>query len=120
MIIDVLEDIWIKICLIDIFIGVIYRHPKNNIRVFLEKVNKNVEQLDSIKLYLVGEMNINISYTTKFSKYATIYVNMLATNVFFPLIILPTRIINMSPAVIDHGLSMIIKVSFILALLKQT
>ena len=120
MIIDVFEDIWIKICLIDIFIGVIYRHPKYKIRVFLEKVNKNLGQLDSTKLCLVGEMNVNISYTTKFSKYATVYVNMLATNVFFPLIILPTRITNMSPAVIAHGLSMIIKVKIILALLKQT
>ena len=49
-------------------------------------------------------MNIDKSYTTKFSKYATVYVNMLATSVFFPLIILPTKITNMSLAVIDHGL----------------
>ena len=47
-------------------------------------------------------MNINIFYTIKSLKNATDYTNMLATNVFFSLITLPTRIADTSSTVIDN------------------
>jgi len=48
-------------------------------------------------------MNINIFSSINSSVYkATEYMNMLASNCYFPLITLPTRITNKSSTVIDH------------------
>jgi len=43
------EDMSIKLCQTDILYGVIYRHPKNNIKLFLEEINKKWNNLMQIK-----------------------------------------------------------------------
>ena len=49
-------------------------------------------------------MTINVSSTTKPSKYATKNINILATNVFF-LITLSTQITDTSSKVVDHAIT---------------
>jgi len=51
------KDMWIKLRQTDILFGVIYRHPKNNTKLFLEELKKKLEQLKANKVYLIGDMN---------------------------------------------------------------
>ena len=97
------ENIWLKMNCLNIVFGVIYRHPSNNAKLFLEQLNKNLELLNNAKLYLIGDSNINICSPNKnFSNDAIDYVNMLASNSFFPIISLPTRVTDTSATLIDH------------------
>ena len=45
------ENIWLKINCLNIVFGVIYRHPLNNTKLFLEQLNKNLELLNNAKLF---------------------------------------------------------------------
>ena len=92
-----------KINCSNIVFGVIYRHPSKNTKLFLEQLKKNLELLNNAKLYLIGDLNINIcSFNENFSNDAIDYVNMLASNSFFPIISLPTRVTDTSAKLIDH------------------
>ena len=92
---------WIKLCYLDIILGVIYRHPKSNVKLFVDELNKIFEQLKTTKVYLIGDININI-FSINNAKYASDYSNMLASNGYFPLITLPTRVNDVSSTLIDH------------------
>ena len=97
------ENIWLKMNCLNIVFGVIYRHPSNNTKLFLEQLNKNLELLNNAKLYLIGDLNINICSPNKnFSNDAIDFVNMLASYSFFPIISLPTRVTDTSATLIDH------------------
>jgi len=50
--IDGCENIWLKICDANIVIGTIYQHPKNDIQVFLNSLDKNLEQLNNTRFFL--------------------------------------------------------------------
>ena len=99
--IDGCENMWIKLCHLDIILGVIYRHPKSNAKLFVDELNKTLEQLKTTKVYLIGDININI-FSINNAKYASDYGNMLASNGYFPLITLPTRVNDVSSTLIDH------------------
>ena len=105
--IDGCENIWFKLCHSDILLGVIYRHPRSN-KLFTDQLNKTLEQLKPSKVYLIGDMNINLSPIFDVSNNdsnvnsANEYVNMLASNGYFPLITLPTRVTAVSSSIIDH------------------
>ena len=97
------KNIWSKMNCLNIVFGVIYRQPSNNTKLFLEQLNKNLELLNNAKLYLIGDLNINICSSNKnFSNDAIDYVNMLASNSFFPIISLPPRVTDTSATLIDH------------------
>ena len=81
--IDGCENMWIKLCHLDIILGVIYRHPKSNVKLFVDELNKTSEQLKTTKVYLIGDININI-FSINNAKYASEYSNMLASNGYFP------------------------------------
>ena len=106
--IDGCENIWIKLCHSDLLLGVIYRHPRSNVKLFTDQLNKTLEQLKTSKVYLIGDMNINLSPIFDVSNNdsnvnsANEYVNMLASNGYFPLITLPTRVTAVSSSIIDH------------------
>ena len=106
--IDGCENIWIKLCHSDLLLGVIYRHPRSNVKLFTDQLNKTLEQLKTSKVYLIGDININLSpifdVSNKDSNVnsANEYVNMLASNGYFPLITLPTRVTAVSSSIIDH------------------
>ena len=106
--IDGCENIWIKLCHSDLFLGVIYRHPRSNVKLFTDQLNKTLEQLKTFKVYLIGDININLSPIFDVSNNdsnvnsANEYVNVLASNGYFPLITLPTRVTAVSSSIIDH------------------
>ena len=106
--IDGCENIWIKLCHSDLLLGVIYRHPRSNVKLFTDQLNKTLEQLKNSKVYLIGDMNINLSPIFDVSNNnsnvnsTNEFVNMLASNGYFPLITLPTRVTTVSPSIIDH------------------
>ena len=97
------ENIWLKMNCLNIVFSVIYRHPLINTKLFLEQLNKNLELLNNAKLYIIGDLNINICSSNKnFSNDAIDYVTMLASYNFFLIISLPTRVSDTSATLIDH------------------
>ena len=92
---------WIKLCHLDIILGVIYRHPKSNAKLFVDELNKTLEQLKTTKVYLIDDININI-FSINNAKYASDYGNVLAGNGYFPLITLPTRVSDVSSTLMNH------------------
>ena len=54
--IDGCENMWIKLCHLDIILGVIYRHPKSNVKHFVDELNKTLEQLKTTKVNLIGDI----------------------------------------------------------------
>ena len=91
--IDGCENIWLKLCHSDLLLGVIYRHPRSNVKLFTNQLNKTLEQLKTFKVYLIGDMNINLSPIFDVSNNnsnvnsADEYVNMLASNGIFLLLL---------------------------------
>ena len=69
----------------DIIQGVIHRLPKSNVKLFVDELNKTLEQLKTTKVYLIGDTNINV-FSINNAKYASDYGNMRASNGYFPLI----------------------------------
>ena len=98
--IDGCENMWIKLFHLDIILGVIYWHSKSNAKLF-DELNNTLEQLKTTKVYLISDININI-FSINNAKYARDCGNMLASNGYFPLITLPTRVNDVSSTLIDH------------------
>ena len=46
-----------------VIIGVIYRHPNEDVNKFLEALSNKVNQLGIKKFYLFGDLNINTDET---------------------------------------------------------
>ena len=109
------ENIWLKMNCLNIVFDVIYKHPSNNTKLFLEPLNKNLELLNNVNLYLIGDLNINICSSIKnFSNDAIdYYVNMPASSNFFPIIFLLTRVTDKSATLTDHIITNDCKNSFL-------
>ena len=58
---DGCENILLKLCHADLLLGVIYRDPRSNVKLCTDQLNKRIEQLKITKVYLIGDMNINLS-----------------------------------------------------------
>ena len=59
--IDGCENMWLKLYYSDLLLGVIYRHSRSNVKLFTDQLNKTLEQLKTSKVYLIGDININLS-----------------------------------------------------------
>ena len=83
---DGCENLWLKRNDADVVISAIYRHPKNNSKVFLEYLNNSLahNMFKNTKVYLVGDFNIDIASASSASNFATDYINLLASNGSFP------------------------------------
>ena len=58
------KNIWINIPKLNLIIGTIYKHSKNDIQIFNDILNSNLEQLKSNKVFLLGYINIGIEATS--------------------------------------------------------
>ena len=47
--IDGCDNIWLKLCHADLLLGVIYRHPRSNVKLFTYQLNKRLELLKNIQ-----------------------------------------------------------------------
>ena len=102
--IDKCETMCIKLFYLDIILGVIYRHPKSNVKLFVDELDQTLEQLKTTKVYLIGDVNINI-FLINNAKYAGDYDNELTSNGYFPLITISTHVTHVSSTLIDHLIS---------------
>ena len=87
----------------NILIGVIYRPPNTDLKLFNESIK---ELLDTIGkehkyCYLMGDYNINLLNYDKHTG-TTSFVDMLHANYFVSLINRPTRVTNKSATLIDN------------------
>ena len=104
--IDGCENIWIKLCNSNIVIGTIYRHPKNNMHLFLDSLNKQLDMFKQKTVFLIGDFNINLtSSSNTLVNLASDCINLLASYGYFPLITIPTRVTRNSSTLIDHILT---------------
>ena len=97
------EDIWVQIelehgkCLI----GVIYRHPKQNLNRFHLSFEKVLELLSckNVTYYIGGDFNINLLQNENKVK---AYIDMTYSLGAIPLITHPTRVTDNSSSLLDH------------------
>ena len=100
------ENLWIKLNLSDskkCIVGVIYRHPKQNIAEFHSSMENLLEKLNQTKLiyYICGDINIDLLKTDKVQSIKN-YTDMICSLGSIPLIKHPTRITQTSSTLIDH------------------
>ena len=99
------EDLWLEIfhSKKKYIIGGIYRHPNQNISEFSRIMESTLSQLSSRKYpcIIVGDFNIDlVQYDSQ--RMVQEYLDVVTTNNFMPLLILPTRITARSSTLIDH------------------
>ena len=98
------EDIWVQIELEHgkkCVIGVIYRHPKQNLNRFHLSFEKVLELLSckNVTYYIGGDFNINLLQNENKVKG---YIDMTYSLGAIPLITHPTRVTNNSSSLLDH------------------
>ena len=93
-------------------VGVIYRHPKMETNIFIENklgglMNK-LSKENKKKIYISGDFNFDLF---KFSKHEDTanFFNKMASNLFIPHIIVPTKINTGNDTLIDNIFSNIIQ-----------
>ena len=59
--IDRCENIWLKLHYADLLLGVINQHLRSNVKLFTKQLNKRLNQFKIFKVYLIGNVNINLS-----------------------------------------------------------
>ena len=84
-------------------VGVIYRHPKNNIALFTDKLSTILDSYlkQPYDITLVGDFNINLD-PEKCQTEAWHYLDTLLGFGLFPVITKPTRVTATSKSLIDH------------------
>ena len=91
--IDECKNIWLKLCHADLLLGVIYCHPRRNVKLFTGQLNERLKQLKISKAYLIGDININLSPDIDTSNDSSNvnssndYVNMLVSIGHFPFLL---------------------------------
>ena len=93
----------------NVITGTIDRHPKNDLQKFIIGLNASLEKLKNYNtMYLIGDFDVNLALTddtNSLSNLATAYIDMLTSNVYFPIISLPTRVNDHSASIIDYIVS---------------
>ena len=102
---ETVESIWANIVVNKkhkITIGVIYRHPNNNINIFTDQFNEFLQLLanEQQSLYVTGDFNINI--LTKSNKNISNYLSMTKSFNLHNIIKQPTRVCKTTSTCIDH------------------
>ena len=93
----------ISLCTKNIIVGVIYRPPNNNIEIFSESLERNLNKLtnENKHIFLLGDFNINMLPNSQIDK-GDIFNNLLSSFSFNPHINKPTRINRISHTLIDN------------------
>ena len=99
------EDLWIELKCVNndyINVGVVYRHPGNNVAEFTDTFNTCLTKLNGSnrKFFVMGDFNINLINTEQPA--VRDYVNMLNANGTFSLITIPTHVGRHSATLLDH------------------
>jgi hypothetical protein len=86
----------------NIVVGCIYRHPKGNVSLFTDDLEKVINKVTKEKklCYLVGDLNINLLNTSHVPTQN--FINTILSHNMIPHITLPTRLMDNSATLIDH------------------
>jgi len=99
------EDLWLEISVFNkkYIIGGIYRHPNQNITDFKFMLETTLSKISQQKhpCIIAGDLNIDLVQCDT-QKATQDYLDVVTTNNFMPLLILPTRITSKSSTLIDH------------------
>ena len=99
------EDIWLKISNKigndSVIVGVIYRHPKENINTFLTAFDKKLDLTSNKQYCLFGDFNINIISAVN-NEGGLNYLNTISSNGASSVTDKPTCVTNASQTTFDH------------------
>lgn len=101
------ENVWIELPDKEVgkktIIGVVYRHPGNDIKVFQQELDKTLQKINKEKklFYILGDFNIDLKHCQDHENTKS-YVDMLFSNLCCPVISKPTRVTSSSQTIIDH------------------
>ena len=103
---DQFETLWIEIERPkekNILCAVMYRHPKSELRLFIEYLSRTLESIQDENKYsiLLGDFNIDL---LKWESHSLTdeYINSLLSSFYQPFILSPTRITDHSATLIDN------------------
>lgn len=87
----------------NIIIGVLYRPPGNDIKIFQEKIDLQLSKLsrENKICYIAGDFNLNL-LNCESHQHTSNFFNSMISSSFYPLINKPTRITNTSATLIDN------------------
>ena len=87
----------------NIICGCIYRHPRSDLKEFLEYMEKCVSILsgENKDVYISGDFNVDLLKMDNNTSYQDFY-SILTSHSYLPLIVNPTRVTNTSATVIDN------------------
>ena len=101
------ESLWIELNLIDknkqCILGVIYRHPKQNLNDFIQKISKCLDNLNKRNktYYICGDINVDFLSCDK-NKEIKNYCDSLSSYGCMSFLNFPTRVTSTSSTLIDH------------------
>ena len=102
------EDLWFEVQFsgqTDRYtIAVIYRHPGNNVNIFLDALDDKLQILNNSRRKVILRGDLNIDLNSDSSQRAD-YVNSIESNAFSTLITQSTRVTADSQTIIDHILT---------------
>jgi hypothetical protein len=99
------ENVWIEIskkgC--KYIVGAVYRHPNHSFNEFGSILDNKLSDIAKLgtPCVVAGDFNIDISKYGLHSP-TTDYVNLLLSNNFLPVVVMPTRINDSTSSIIDH------------------
>ena len=102
-----IEDIWLELSDTNqtFSIGVIYKHPKANINIFNNLLEKSLEKVVQSKAiqtcFLAGDLNIDLLESENHHP-TQLFLDTITSNSFLPCIHLPTRITKSTSTLIDN------------------
>jgi len=89
----------------NIIVGVIYRHPSKQDTIFIEKLKIILNRLRSENnktILICGDFNLNLLNYDK-DEYVSSFLNIMLENNFYPCIVEPSRVTNLSkPSLVDN------------------
>ena len=87
----------------DVIIGVIYHPPNTDVELFNDKLTDIIRKIKSEKklCYLAGDYNLNLLNAETHSSTSE-FIEMMFSNMFYPMINKPTRVTSHSASLIDN------------------
>ena len=104
---DCFESVWVKIKNKrnkNIICGCIYRHPKYDLSEFMIYLETSLKKVasENKEVYLCGDFNLDLLKVDEINNYQ-LYFNLICSFGFLPLIIQPTRVVDIqTSSLIDN------------------
>ena len=103
---ECVESLFVKICITKkkgIIVGIVYRPPNQNANDFVQYINLIMTRIskENKYIYLMGNFNLNLMNHESHQQTSE-FLDIMYSNMLFPLIMQPTRITSYTTTLIDN------------------